>query len=73
MEKCRVQAENFPYRSFQAAVDHVDLRRYIVSLLRLRPSSGVRNVAPRPEFAREARVPHGLTTASERLAMVLLP
>jgi hypothetical protein len=34
---------------FLVAVDLVDLRRQIASLLRLRPSSGLRSFSPRPQ------------------------
>jgi hypothetical protein len=44
-----VYLENPPYMLFPAAVDHMDLRIQTVSLLWLRPSSGMHNVAPRPK------------------------
>jgi hypothetical protein len=58
-----------PYHVFLGAIDHVDLRRYTVSLPRLRSSSGPRNVAPRAHGWHES---HAISTASERLALVLL-
>jgi hypothetical protein len=52
--------ENPPYRVFPAAVDHVDLRRQTVSLLLLRPSSGMRSFSPlsqgRLEYQRVGRL-----------------
>jgi hypothetical protein len=44
-----ILAENPPDRFFPVVVDHVHLRRHTMSLLRLRPSSGLRNVLPRPK------------------------
>jgi hypothetical protein len=41
--------ENPPARGFSATVDPRDLRRQIVSLLRLRPSSGMLSFSPRPQ------------------------
>jgi hypothetical protein len=56
--------QNPPYRVFQAADDHEDLRRQTMPLLRLRPSSIMRSLEPRPQV---------LATASERRALPLLP
>jgi hypothetical protein len=45
--------ENPPYRVLPAAIDTGDLRCQIASLLRLRPSSGLRSILPRPQWRLE--------------------
>jgi hypothetical protein len=49
--------ENPKYRFFPAAVDNVvDLRRHTVSLLGLRPSTGMRSLSPRPRGSVESHM-----------------
>jgi hypothetical protein len=43
-----INFEDPPYLVFPAAGDHVDLRCHTVTLLRLRPSTGIRSLSPRP-------------------------
>jgi hypothetical protein len=52
---------------FPAAVDHVDLRRHTMSLLHLRPSSGLRNIPSRPQGIHESHMAsRGLASALPR-------
>jgi hypothetical protein len=64
-------SKNPPYRVFPAAGDPKDRRRHTVPLLRLRPTSVLRSIRPRPQERPKALA--GLATASERRALALLP
>jgi hypothetical protein len=66
-----IVSNNPPYRVFPAADDPKDLRRHTVSLLRLRPSSNLRNLQSRPLGTHKLII--GLSAASERHTMVMLP
>jgi hypothetical protein len=63
-------SKNPPYRVFPAADDPKDLRRHIVPLLRLRPSSILRSLQSPPQGRHELT---WLSGASELHTLLLLP
>jgi hypothetical protein len=63
--------KNPPYRVFPAAGDPKDRPRQTVPLLRLRPTSVLRSIKPRPQGRLKALAWQAI--ASERRALALLP